>query len=314
MAALAVAPVLMRGRRRLRHVGSLRRALVWRHGELVPLPPPEVLGSKGQKQRLTAEGELEVHVLSNLFEPSELLELVALSEKRQGFQPSYQITESGNFVLDQRRTSSSCPMLWPLLCPSEKIEELRSRGQEAAAEAIEKELEAVRRISGRCAEAVGVDAGRIEPLQLVRYTPGQFYSPHMDTHQEPDRLSSYSGEQRTHTLLVFVTDVPENDGGGHTNFPRLGLKVLPKAGDALLWRNVLSGDGCIPDPHALHEGVAPTSCEKIAMNVWIADRPFTMEGILNWRQRQAAAAKAALATPATAPASSQGSGQTDFLD
>ncbi|CAE6967300.1 unnamed protein product, partial [Symbiodinium sp. CCMP2456] len=88
---------------------------------------------------------------------------------------------------------------------------------------------------------------------------------HMDTHQEPERLGSFNGEQRTHTLLVFVSTVPESDGGGHLHFPLLELRVLPKAGTAVLWNNLKpKGDGDLmePDPCALHEGEPPLGVKK----------------------------------------------------
>jgi len=40
--------------------------------------------------------------------------------------------------------------------------------------------------------------------------------------------SSLLGEQRTHTMLVFLSEVAEEDGGGHLHFPRLG----PGLGDS----------------------------------------------------------------------------------
>ena len=53
----------------------------------------------------------------------------------------------------------------------------------------------------------------------------------------------------------------------------------------MLWPNLSGGQ---PDPRVLHEGVAPKACEKLAMNVWVADRPFELERIAAWRARQPA--------------------------
>ena len=50
--------------------------------------------------------------------------------------------------------------------------------------------------------------------------------------------------------------------------------MVPKAGDALVWANVDS-EGA-PNPRSLHEGRPPLEGEKIAVNVWIADRPFDL--------------------------------------
>ncbi|CAJ1398321.1 unnamed protein product [Effrenium voratum] len=236
-------------------------------------------GSEVVIRRLTQEHELDVELIQGLFQPLELEELVALCDARQGFQASKQTLPSGEFITDERRTSSSCPMLWPLMMPPEGLSQLPP----AARGGVEAELQAVLRVQRRCAEVIGVEEGRIEPLQLVRYLPDQYYRPHMDTHEEPHRMSSYAGEQRSHTMLVFLSDVPEDDGGGHLHFPKLGLKVLPQAGEAVLWQNLRDGQ---PDPRALHEGVAPTSCQKLVMNVWVADRPFSIAAIAAWGRRQ----------------------------
>ena len=59
-------------------------------------------------------------------------------------------------------------------------------------------------------------------------------------------IGSVTGEQRSHTLLVFMSDIPEEDGGGHLHFPELGLRILPRAGDAVLWPN-LTDEG-VPNP------------------------------------------------------------------
>eukprot|EP00931_Biecheleriopsis_adriatica_P108036 TRINITY_DN82367_c0_g1_i1.p1 TRINITY_DN82367_c0_g1~~TRINITY_DN82367_c0_g1_i1.p1 ORF type:complete len:364 (-),score=52.25 TRINITY_DN82367_c0_g1_i1:41-1036(-) len=275
---------------------SMPRTAVIRDGQVLPLPSPSrVIEVEDDKRgvtlhRLTREHELEVFLVQRLFQPSDLQRLVSICVAREGFRRSLQRDYgSGEFMVDSSRTSESCPMLWPLLCPPEKLEDLRRAGQAASAEAVEDELQAVLQVVDRCSQVIGVESSCIEPLQLVRYAPGQYYRPHMDTHEEPARSSSFCGEQRTHTLLVFISDIPEEDGGGYLHFPNLGLRVLPKAGDAVLWRNLRSGANTAlwePDPQALHEGEAPVSSQKIVMNVWVADRPLTTEAIQAWRQGQ----------------------------
>mmetsp|Transcript_52843 Transcript_52843/g.109276 ORF Transcript_52843/g.109276 Transcript_52843/m.109276 type:complete len:364 (+) Transcript_52843:43-1134(+) len=275
---------------------TARRCLVLRHDAKVELPAPrhvQLDDARVAIRRLTQDGELEVSLLQGLFQQAELQELIRVCEARNGFQASLQRTSSGEFRKDRMRTSSSCPMLWPLFTPPERVLQLREENAGLAA-AVEEELAAVLSATKRCAEVIGVDPARVEPLQLIRYAPGQYYRPHMDTHEEPRRMSSYAGEQRSHTLLVFLNDIPEEDGGGHLHFPELGLHILPRAGDAVLWPNLT--DAGEPDPQALHEGVAPVSCEKIAMNVWVAERPFTLESIATWQRRNEEKAAAAAAS------------------
>jgi len=280
-------------------------AVLLRNGRPLSLPPVtrHVDVGKGRQaarfRRVTGKGELDVWLLDELFGREELRRLVKLCEARSGFQPSLQTSRTGQQVQDGRRTSHSCAVHWPMLFGG-NLEELQERGLELDVLA---ELKAAQEISEVCARAVGVDVSHIEPLQLVKYTPGQFYRAHMDTHKEPDRLSSHMGEQRTHTLLVFVVDVPADDGGGYLHFPRLGLRILPRAGWAVLWRNVHAEDGKI-DAESLHEGEPPLHADKVAMNVWIADRPFTKELVEEGRlrkQRLAREAEERAAKEAPAP-------------
>lgn len=96
---------------------------------------------------------------------------MSLCEARQGFAPSPQRHSDGADVLDQRRTSSSCPMLWPLMAPEERLAHL------PLGHPIRRELVAVTAVAHRCAQVIEVDQERIEPLQLVRYLPGQRLGP-----------------------------------------------------------------------------------------------------------------------------------------
>ena len=119
-----------------------------------------------------------------------------------------------------------------------------------------------------------IDSSYIEPLQLVKYDPSETFMPHHDYHEPgPDGKlgSSVQGEQRAFTCLLFGSTLPA-DGGGETHFPHLGVAVTPRRGDALIWANV-DGDG-VPNPRSLHEGRPPLGGEKVAVNVWIADKPF----------------------------------------
>ena len=120
--------------------------------------------------------------------------------------------------------------------------------------------------------------------QLLHYRPGDRFAPHHDFH-DASRASAVGGEQRAHTLLVFLSDVTTSGGGcdleagcggggdGSLRFPRLGnLAVRPRAGDAVRFANLdAAGE---PEPLSLHEGVAPKRDHKFAINVWIADRPY----------------------------------------
>lgn len=123
----------------------------------------------------------------------------------------------------------------------------------------------VNRINRRIAAATGTAVKAGEPLNILRYQPGQEYRPHMD---------AIPGEknQRVLTVLLYL-----NDGyqGGETDFPDLGLSIGGAPGDALLFRNTgADGRG---DPLSRHAGLPVTSGTK-----WLATRWIRAEAYDPW--------------------------------
>jgi prolyl 4-hydroxylase len=124
------------------------------------------------------------------------------------------------------------------------------------------ETPAIHALNRRMAAASGTKAEWGEPLQVLRYRPGQQYKPHFDgLAAEPN--------QRILTMLVYL-----NDGfsGGETLFVRTGLKVVGKRGDALLFRN--ADDQGNPDPISEHAGLPVTAGEKLIASRWIRQARF----------------------------------------
>ena len=101
-----------------------------------------------------------------------------------------------------------------------------------------------------------------EPLQVLRYRPGQQYKPHHDGLEAETN-------QRILTMLVYLNDGYE---GGETMFMRTGLKVAGTRGSALLFRNA-DGDGN-PDPMSEHAGLPVISGEKLIASRWIRQERF----------------------------------------
>jgi prolyl 4-hydroxylase len=117
-------------------------------------------------------------------------------------------------------------------------------------------------LNQRIAAASGTGAECGEPLQILRYRPGQEYRPHMD--------ALPAGEnQRVLTMLVYLNEGYE---GGETFFTRTGLKFAGKEGSGLLFCNALSGG--FPDPNAQHAGLPVVKGEKFIASRWIRERPM----------------------------------------
>ena len=179
----------------------------------------------------------EVSLLPQLLTSEECRHLVANAEPR--FQPSVIVDPaSGQLRPHPVRTSDNAFFPW--------IDE----------------TPAIHAINRRIAAASRTDVHSGEPLQVLRYRPGQEYRPHHDALPHTDN-------QRILTMLVYLNDGYE---GGETLFLSTGLKVKGEVGDALLFRNA-DAEGR-PDPLAQHAGLPVTAGEKLLASRWIHEKRF----------------------------------------
>lgn len=57
--------------------------------------------------------------------------------------------------------------------------------------------------------------------------------------------------------------------GGGTDFPDLGITVMPKKGSALLWPSIYDSDPMESDPRMRHQALPVKAGIKFATNGWI---------------------------------------------
>ncbi len=126
----------------------------------------------------------------------------------------------------------------------------------------------VAKLRARAAQLVGVYREDLfEPLQVVRYGPGQEYRPHYDACV---RGCPAGGRiHRRATLLVYLNDDFEE---GATHFPNVGVRVRPRRGDGVLFYNVDADTGAELDA-ALHAGEPVRSGTKWVANCWVRYDP-----------------------------------------
>ena len=177
-----------------------------------------------------------------LFTPAECRYLVEAATPM--LEPSVVVdTVTGRQVRDPVRSSDGVGFTWPLENP------------------------AVHALARRIALASGTEVAQGEPLQILRYRPGQEYKTHYDA------IPGWPN-QRVATMLVWLNEGYE---GGETWFPTPGLAVRGRPGDALLFRNVAS-DGR-RDSAAAHAGRPVTRGEKLLASRWIRARPFELDQV-----------------------------------
>jgi prolyl 4-hydroxylase len=132
-------------------------------------------------------------------------------------------------------------------------------------------------VSQRIAQATSAPVTYHEPINILRYRPGEEYKPHFDfIRPEGEEGRSYAGEiaqlgQRAITVLVYLNDGYE---GGETAFPRLDLNFKAELGDALLFWSV-SAKGEL-ERNSLHAGLPVASGEKWVLSQWIREKPHPL--------------------------------------
>lgn len=119
-------------------------------------------------------------------------------------------------------------------------------------------------IRRKAAGMTGVPESHVEGLQLVRYAKGEQYKFHYDY------FDAIRHNQREHTFLVYLNDLDLQEGGS-TIFKNYGIKVYPRMGRCVWFRNMLDGK---VNPKSLHSGEEVLSDKvKYAVNVWIREKP-----------------------------------------
>jgi len=102
-----------------------------------------------------------------------------------------------------------------------------------------------------------------EPLNILKYKPGQQYKAHHDG-TGADNITV-----REQTALIWLNDQFE---GGETDFPNIKVRVRGSVGDMLVFRNVLP-DGQL-DIRMLHAGLPVTAGIKWMASRWIQSGPY----------------------------------------
>ena len=128
----------------------------------------------------------------------------------------------------------------------------------------------LRWVQARMAATAGCSLVQAEHLVVLHYAPGQEYRPHTDD-LNPTALQRHRPQagQRFRTLCAYLHPVEQ---GGQTEWPRLGLKVEPVMGSAVIFDN-LNAHGQ-PDPLSLHAGAPVQAGRKWLATLWWRQRAY----------------------------------------
>jgi prolyl 4-hydroxylase len=186
------------------------------------------------------------HPFKKMEEPCKIMEGFLEPDKCQYLIDSFSdrckrstvVDANGKDVIDANRTSSTYFM------PSEDpvVTELRRKA----------------------AATAGVPESHVEGLQLVRYAKGEQYKFHYDY------FDAIRHNQREHTFLVYLNDFEVHEGGS-TIFKLYGIKVYPRTGRCVWFRDMIDGK---ENAKSLHAGEEVLSDKvKYAVNIWIREKP-----------------------------------------
>ena len=127
---------------------------------------------------------------------------------------------------------------------------------------------AAKQVMARIEEVTNIPENNSEYLQLLKYDVGQYYRQHHDYISfQVDRQPGV----RILTVFLYLNDV---EAGGGTDFPWLGLTVMPKKGRALIWPSVLDSDPNRKDIRTEHQALPVEKGVKYGANAWLHLRDF----------------------------------------
>lgn len=121
-------------------------------------------------------------------------------------------------------------------------------------------------IKQRAAAFLKIPVSHVENLQFLRYKKGERYIYHNDY------LPGNPANQRVHTIIVYLNDLAEEDGGA-TSFYHYKRRVQPQMGLGVWFRNMDDKGALIPE--SLHAGEEiKTDVVKYALNIWTRQKPY----------------------------------------
>lgn len=179
-------------------------------------------------------------------------DLIIKLAKKKGLVDSTIINDSGDKVIDTyTRKSQQCWLT-------------------------DNENDIIQAISKRVSDITNIPIEHQEDLQIVSYEPECYYKPHFDASYHPRVIPvmNLGSGPRIYTFIIYLNECE----GGETEFPKLGVKIKPQKGKAILFQNIDENLDLIPE--SMHGGCPVISGRKWIANKWIRVWPFKMMDVL----------------------------------
>lgn len=128
------------------------------------------------------------------------------------------------------------------------------------------------RIMERLAKAADLRPEQVEGLQVLRYTIGGHYFPHVDPFDVRNPTLKPILQRGGQRIVSALIGLKPADEGGETDFNRLKLSVPLKPGECLLFWG-LHPDGTI-NMQTEHSAMQVLKGEKIILVSWMRERAF----------------------------------------
>lgn len=123
--------------------------------------------------------------------------------------------------------------------------------------------EVVTKLKNKISKKIKLDIERGEDLQGQLYESGEYFRPHHDYFSGMSYINHcLASGNRVKTVMIYLNDDFE---GGETDFPKLGKKIKPEKGKAVIWDDMLDGN-VVED--SLHEGTDVIKGKKYIITSW----------------------------------------------
>jgi len=141
----------------------------------------------------------------------------------------------------------------------------------------------VTKIENKVCQVLNLSTDKVERLQVTKYNKHNFFTKHYDFSAQNENKDKYSNNDRVHTIIVYLNDLDEVDGGA-TYFHNHKIRVYPFKGRGIYFTNKYPNteetqyytniQGYNPNYNlmSLHQG-EPVLTDKIkyVMNIWIRE-------------------------------------------